>query len=404
MRRRLPFLHRRGRIFYFFEIDESGRRREKSLRTDDPEIASERYQRRMKEGKSGRVPTRLARVPLAQAARAWLEHRALRVSRGTLRSARSIVRSLEREFGTDTPLEALADISRVHGYQDSRLRAGISPKSVNNEVQELASILEWANLWHRVAPNYRPLKRRQGDIADALTPQQCEKIVAVAAESDRFAVAPYVSVLALSTGMRSCEIKGLTLGDLHHDAPLPYLIVRRETTKTDAGARRVALDQLAIWSIGRLLERARELGSRSTSDFLLPTDLSRHTRATDPLRGTGYDPSHAQSSWETEWQVFRSKVGIEHRRFHDLRHTYISRAAEAGIPVAVVQAQVGHLSKAMTDYYTHISHQAQFEATRQIESKHPELLTYIGIGPGVPSDGSLIKKVGTVRASQTVVN
>ncbi|HXY01486.1 MAG TPA: tyrosine-type recombinase/integrase [Terriglobales bacterium] len=57
------------------------------------------------------------------------------------------------------------------------------------------------------------------------------------------------------------------------------------------------------------------------------------------------------------WRQLRKQVGIEHRRFHDLRHTYITRAAEAGVPIAVAQAQVGHLSRAMTDHYTSLSYQ-----------------------------------------------
>lgn len=40
--------------------------------------------------------------------------------------------------------------------------------------------------------------------------------------------------------------------------------------------------------------------------------------------------------------------------FHSLRHTFVSFAAEAGIPRAVIQDIVGHGSPAMTDHYTHV--------------------------------------------------
>lgn len=62
-------------------------------------------------------------------------------------------------------------------------------------------------------------------------------------------------------------------------------------------------------------------------------------------------------------RVFRA-AGIEtaaqgeHRKavdvgFHSLRHTYVSLCANAGVPLAIVQAIVGHTSVAMTEHYFH---------------------------------------------------
>ena len=39
--------------------------------------------------------------------------------------------------------------------------------------------------------------------------------------------------------------------------------------------------------------------------------------------------------------------------FHSLRHTFVSFAANAGIPLHVVQAIVGHTSTVMTRHYYH---------------------------------------------------
>lgn len=44
--------------------------------------------------------------------------------------------------------------------------------------------------------------------------------------------------------------------------------------------------------------------------------------------------------------------------FHSLRHTFVSLAASAGVPLAIVQAIVGHTSPAMTRHYTHVGEQA----------------------------------------------
>ena len=64
-------------------------------------------------------------------------------------------------------------------------------------------------------------------------------------------------------------------------------------------------------------------------------------------------------------KIFRAagittSVWIEGRRhrtpeatFHSLRHTFVSFAANAGVPLHIVQSIVGHESTAMTRHYYH---------------------------------------------------
>lgn len=54
--------------------------------------------------------------------------------------------------------------------------------------------------------------------------------------------------------------------------------------------------------------------------------------------------------------------------FHSLRHTFVSFAANAGVPLSVVQAIVGHESTAMTRHYYHESVDALRAAVRAIPS------------------------------------
>lgn len=328
---RFPYLHQRGDVFYFFWEDAQRKRREESLRTKDIEIAKRRYFARMKELEEGRLPSEMRDWPLAMAVMHWLEHRKLRVSRGTFKAERSIGRNLCKVLRSNPPLHSLADIGRIRHYQDQRLSAGTSAKTVNNEINVLAGILRLADLWHRVEPQYERLRVMKSDLADALTLEESTRLLTVAAGAHPGAVAPYAAVLAFSTGMRSGEIKGLRLGDLHQNEEHAFLYVRRATTKTNSGARRVVLDRMAVWSVEKLITRAQVLGCTLPEHYLLPTDCARHTRSNDPLHGrpAGFDPAHPQSSWEAEWQKFRLAVGIPHRRFHDLRHSYVTRAGRS---------------------------------------------------------------------------
>jgi integrase len=380
MARRFPHLHQRGETFYCFVPDESGKRHEKSLHTKDINDAAEKYDQLMQEVRSGIVPNDLTGGTLGQAIECWIDHRRYRVAKGTLNSERSIVKHFSAVWGDGAKLRSLADIGHVRYYQDVRLKAGIAPKTVNNEVMVFAGILRLAQLWQRVGPQYRPLRSVKSDIGDALTRQEAYRVLALAREADLNAVVPFATVLSYDTGMRPGEIKGLQIGSIQLDSSRPQIRIRRATTKTDKGARYVALGTMGIWAIRRLLERASRLGATESDHFVLPTRLDRHTRTNDPLHGgSGWEPLYPQSSWEKEWRAFRKLAHIEHRRFHDLRHSFITRAAESGVPLMVLRSQVGHMSAAMVEHYCHISQAAVHKAAELMEQHNGDLLRHLGL-------------------------
>jgi integrase len=116
------------------------------------------------------------------------------------------------------------------------------------------------------------------------------------------------------------------------------------------------------------------LGASSPDHFLLPADLSRHTRANDPLHGSGFAVAHHQSSWRTAWRSLSKAAGFPGLRFHDLRHSFISLMAEHGVPIQVVQAMVGHMSPAITKHYTHVSSDAARRAVAMLDQKSPQFV------------------------------
>jgi hypothetical protein len=54
-------------------------------------------------------------------------------------------------------------------------------------------------------------------------------------------------------------------------------------------------------------------------------------------------------------------------RFHDGRHTALTRLAEAGQPDWVIQAQIGHVSPQMMKTYSHVRRLALDEAAAVLE-------------------------------------
>jgi integrase len=55
------------------------------------------------------------------------------------------------------------------------------------------------------------------------------------------------------------------------------------------------------------------------------------------------------------WNVAREKAGLGDFRWHDLRHTFGSRLAMAGVDILTIKELMGHKTLAMTLRYAHLS-------------------------------------------------
>ena len=61
-------------------------------------------------------------------------------------------------------------------------------------------------------------------------------------------------------------------------------------------------------------------------------------------------------------------------RFHDLRHTFRTQGAEAGVPLEVMMAQLGHMDRQTSLEYVHIQQRAFQRAQELIEREQAEIL------------------------------
>ena len=145
-------------------------------------------------------------------------------------------------------------------------------------------------------------------------------------------------------------------------------LVRRNCSKTDAGARHVELNRDAAEAALRLLSRACSLGSQQPEHFLLPRRLSRIKCGRDAGK-RGYDPTQNQNCWRKAWASLTKKTNLKGLRFHDLRHTFITHMIERGVPVALIQSLVGHVNARMVRHYTHITTGAARNAVALLDSE-----------------------------------
>jgi integrase len=136
-------------------------------------------------------------------------------------------------------------------------------------------------------------------------------------------------VLALSTGMRSGEIRGLTWDRVD----LKQGRILLEETKN--GERRL------IPLVGHACELLREFGKVRRLD----TDL------VFPGRRRPDKPVNLQHPWEHALK----EAGIEDFRFHDLRHSAASYMLMNGATIAELTEVLGHKTLQMVKRYSHLS-------------------------------------------------
>jgi integrase len=369
MKRRRDGLYKRSGVFGFRYKDKQGHWREKSTGETVRGAATLAKTRFLDNVAHDTLPTEKAEWTIAQAAIRWVAQHAARLnSDKNRRNEQSFLRQLIRRVGTKK-LKAV-DLDTLKDYQSSR-RKEVRERAINVELQILVSVLKEANLWTRpLAEHYRRLKEPESEVGRALTIQELDRLEATAKTNEAWDVAYCAEILAANTGLRGGEIKKLRMGMV--DLENKRIRITRASTKTSAGARSVELNQAATQAVRKLYWRAQSLGSNDSEHYLLPADLSRHTKDSDPLKGgRGFDPTRHQMSWDTAWCNLRKAAGFDNLRFHSLRHTFITMMAERGTPLAVTQAMVGHMSNAITRHYTHISQNAARQAVEKLDRIRP---------------------------------
>jgi len=147
------------------------------------------------------------------------------------------------------------------------------------------------------------------------------------------------AVLAANTSMRGVEIKHLRRKDV--DVSATALHIRK--SKNEGSKRILPMNEAALGAVKMMIERADELGHTDPDHYLWCANQHHKLEPTKPGQ-----------KWDTAWRALRDAAGLRGLRFHDLRHTVVTRLLEAGEPDHVVESITGHLSRRMLEHYSHI--------------------------------------------------
>jgi integrase len=81
------------------------------------------------------------------------------------------------------------------------------------------------------------------------------------------------------------------------------------------------------------------------------------------------DLERPMGSWRKAWLGACKNAGVRYR-WHDLRHTFVSRLAEnANISEQTIRSLAGHVSRHMLEHYSHIRSEAKQAAIRCLEEQ-----------------------------------
>lgn len=355
-------LYQRGGVWWW-KFKFAGKTFRESAKTGSKELARRaevKRRRELEEGYHG-LKKRQAPQTLKSASSSWLE-----MKKPTLAPKSYLIE--KTNLGHILPVlgqKLLTDIDAgdISRYQQKRLKEKAAPKTINLEVGTIRAILRRYRLWATLQPDVRMLSVRD-DVGKALSPKDEKKLLDACADSRSRSLLPAV-LLALNTGMRYSELRLLQWGQVDWTKRT----VRVGKSKTDAGTGRViplnekAVQVLKFW--------AEQFPNRALEHFVFPSE--RYGAGGDKFEPTVHsiDPTRAIGSWKESWESVKEDTGVA-VRFHDLRHTCVTRMLEGGAPLSVVASILGWspaTTVRMAKRYGHIGQLAQREAVNLLDEK-----------------------------------
>jgi integrase len=391
-------------IFEGQRVRESAKTRSKTVAKD-----AERARRREMEESYNGIKRRDRAKLFAIAANEWLTLKGLTLAASSQRIERHNLGHLRPHFENRLVTDIQAkDVSR---YQQSRLAEGASPKTVNLEVGTLRAILRRHRVWAEIQQDVRMLATCD-DVGHALTSEEEAALLSACLRSRSNCLYPAV-MIALNTGMRYSEIRLLQWKQI--DFAARFLKVGKSKTRTGTG-RVIPLNARLL----NVLEmRAAQFPKRRPDQYVFPfekygakgkedsfgftagvvaydTDPTRpigdwkeawekaRERAAAILRGETGEPQAAKREYSRKKAKNKTKAGKPPDeeaqntkpesltcRFHDLRHSAVTRLLEAGIPYPVVASIMGWSAATairMARRYGHIGHRALRDAVEVLDN------------------------------------
>jgi integrase len=289
------------------------------------------------------------------------------------------------------------DITR---YQTARIEEGASNRTVNIEVSMLRQTMRKYGAWERIKSDVTMLPEKQ-DAGCALTSDQEKVLLQECGRSVSRVLLPFVT-LALETGARYNTIRTLQWRNI--DFTSRCLKFGKDKTAAGTG-RTVPLNQRASQT---LTFWAQEFPNRQPSHFVFPSERYGLHGTMGTFGGTvkvyDYDAEKPIGSIASAWQSAKKRTqrhcpscrdgtlvdrekpdagyvcthchlgtdqlpaGLGWLRFHDLRHSAVSRMIAARVPIPIIAKIVGWSAGTMAKMASRYGHFGLEDLRNAVES------------------------------------
>ncbi len=232
------------------------------------------------------------------------------------------IRRLIKECGWKQLKDVTAD-----SFQTWRARQTLSPKTLNEYLGSISSLLNWMEKHERIARNpLQHVQKVQGNGKQvrprrAFTDDEMKRLLGIA-ETRKV-----VYLAAVYTGLRRSEMAAMERRDLHLQGDKPFINVRASTTKNHQQAV-IALHPELVAEL-RLHVASLPVGESKIFAWVMPT----MTRFKADLKAAGVE--------------FMNATGYR-ADFHSLRHTLATNLARAGTAPRVAMEIMRHSDMRLT--------------------------------------------------------
>ncbi len=372
-------LYQRGKgktWWYYFEF--GGKRIHESSKSTSKTVAREAEQsrRRQLENSWNQITKRTLPPSFERAADDWFEAAKPHLAERTKAIYDDAVR-LHLKPALGSLLVCDIDAGRIASYQAKRKAEKASARTLNKELQVLRMILKRHKLWANLQGDVK-FEREQDEVGKALSREDEARLLNLCAPNPLLNT---VVTLDLNTALRTKELRLLRWSQV--DLFNRTLTVGKSKTEGGSG-RPIPLNTPAY---AALVKWAGRFPESNPDHYVFPAceDARIDTAKPDTSK---IDPSQPTKGWRTAWRtatrtiecpkcgqrqnpadtcrnpeckadIHDLKNPLAGLRFHDLRHTCITKLAEGQASEQTIMAIAGHVSRKMLEHYSHIRMEAK---------------------------------------------
>ncbi|MBQ3427313.1 MAG: site-specific integrase [Clostridia bacterium] len=338
-------------------------------------------------GKKALTPEVVSQDTVAQWLQKWLDtYVAQNVKSSTRVSYEGIVKhQLIPQIGhikltqlKKSDIENMYSTLLINGRADGK--GGLAIKTLNNIALCLHKALQTAYENEYIVknpasvakvPTLKSANKEKKEIK--ILPRQEQKQLMAVCDNSPYGMGIFTT---LYTGVRIAELLGIMWSDI--DFEKKTISISRQVNRVhDYSPNATAQTRLGIQNDTKTKTSTRVI---SMNDILSERLLQYKAEQAEHIRqwGKAYNDLGMVFAREDGFYIdpvtFRdnynkilAKAGLDHYTFHALRHTFATRALEAGIPIKVVSKILGHASVQITmDTYQHVLPELQNEAMNRI--------------------------------------